>query len=101
MTQLKMKNRETEQLNLDVYSWKEVVDRLNRENTELKEVIAELEQKNRQLLHRIDDVLNKRAIEYKERILATITKNDSPSKARGVAKSSDTRLQTILNDERS
>ena len=52
-------------------------------------------------MHRIDDVLNKRAIEYKERILATITKNDSPSKARGVAKSSDTRLQTILNDERS
>ena len=69
MSQLKMKNNETSNLNQDIYSWKEVVDRLNKENTELKEVIADLEGKNRQLLHRIDEQLNQRATEYKEKIL--------------------------------
>ena len=47
MNQLKMKNKEYDDLNKDIYSWKEVVERLNKENTELKEVIVELENKNR------------------------------------------------------
>lgn len=47
MNQLKMKNKESDDLNKDIYSWKEVVERLNKENTELKEVIVELENKNR------------------------------------------------------
>ena len=42
-------------------------------------------------------MLNKRAIEYKERILTTITKNDSPSKYNN---RNDDRLNTIINEER-
>ena len=39
MKQIKYKNDETHQLNQEIFSWKEVVERLNKENTELKEII--------------------------------------------------------------
>jgi hypothetical protein len=40
---------------MKLISWKEVVDRLNRENTELKEVIDDIELKNRKLVEKLNE----------------------------------------------
>lgn len=42
-------------MNREVISWKNVVDRLNSENTELKSLIEELELKNRKLVEKLND----------------------------------------------
>ena len=67
--QQSIKDEESSLLSKDIMSWREVVDRLSAENTELKTVIEELENKNRRLVDKLNEQIYNKATEYKERTL--------------------------------
>jgi len=81
-------------------SWKEVVEKLNQENTELKTAIEDLERRNRELIEKMNMIIVSRATEYKEKALQALARNDSPSKARRSGGISDVRLSQIMEEER-
>jgi len=69
---------------------------LTSENDQLKSVILDLESKNRKLVDKLNELMYNKAVEYKERTLQALTKNESPQKLKkaiqGISNVSDERL---------
>jgi len=49
--------------------FRDLIDRLTSESTELKKIIDDLEDKNRRLVDKLNDQIYQKATEYKERTL--------------------------------
>ena len=65
INQISGKGDENIGLGREILSWRDVVDRLNSENTELKQMIEDLEHKNRKLVDKLNEQIYNHATDYK------------------------------------
>ena len=84
--------------------FRDLIDRLTSESTELKKIIDDLEDKNRRLVDKLNDQIYQKATEYKERTLQALQRSESPAKLRralngGQVPLSDKRLREVMQDE--
>lgn len=98
-----VKQNECDCLNKDIESWREVVERINEENTELKRLIEELESKNKKLIETMNEHIYNKAQNYKQKTMNTLNRGGGPqheqkAKSYGIDTAND-RMSALAQDE--
>jgi predicted RNase H-like nuclease (RuvC/YqgF family) len=62
---INVKQNEIECISKEIDAWKDVVERVNYENTDCKKIIEELEDKNKKLIETMNAHIYNKAADYK------------------------------------
>ncbi len=82
VNQINAAHQEKEDLFREVLTWKELVNKLTEENTQLKQIIEDLEHKNKRFSETLNTHLYNRAAEFKARAINALKSSASPFRGR-------------------
>jgi len=91
---------EIDNKNTEIISWKQIVDKLGKENNELKLQIENIEEKNKKLVEALNLNIYNKATEYKERTVRQLRLSNSPKRIHKILSSRKQLPYSKLSPER-